>query len=1134
MTTTSELLVFDKELLEERQWWVGKLSQQVGKPGLVPDFDTDGPPAAEHCVTGIELSRDLYKKLLRTANNSPFLLYAVLMAGLKACLYRFTGGKRIVVGSPALKALNRANALAIADELDGGLSFKQLLLNVRQSLLEAYARQNYPYHRLVEDLGLRDQDFGTRLFEITLSLGSIHGELPPTGCSIRIFFDGDRTEGLSGLVEYDRSLFKRETVELFMKCYRNLLGHAADSVEKPIHEMPILDDAERDKILLTWNSTESGLPAEACVHRRFEEHASRNPDAVAAVYEDYHLSYRRLNERANQVSRYLRRQGVGPEAVVGILMEPSLEMIIGIIGILKAGGAFLPLDASYPKERLLFMLDNSQASILLTSEQLAGRAANSTARVIALDAEWGNISAESNENYLSPQSGDNLAYLIYTSGSTGLPKAVLLHHRGACNLAEAQSKVFGLGSGHRVLQFASLSFDASVWEILMALLGGGTLFLGSKESLMPGPALVELLRSHAITHITLPPSVLSALPKDELGLLSTVIVAGEACSAQMVRDWSGGRRFFNAYGPTETTVCATVCECRDTGRTPSIGRPISNFQVYILDDHLQPVPVGVVGEMYIGGVGLARGYLREFGQTAQKFVADPFASRPGSRLFKTGDLARFRSDGQIEFVGRVDHQVKIHGLRIELGEIEAALRKDAGVREAVVMVREDPPGGKRLVAYVVPHAQSRLTADELRSYLRGRLPEFMLPSAFVLLESFPLTSAGKVDRKALPAPATGEAGGKYTPPRDAIELRLVQIWEDLLGAQPIGVNNDFFELGGNSILVAVLIVKIQRAFGVRIPVALLFQNPTVEKLGVILRRHAQSLPQSPLVAIQPKGARRPFFCVHPAGGNVTCYVSLARELGTDQPFYALQDRGLDPEASLHNSIEGMAAEYVEVLRGLQPEGPYLLGGWSMGGIVAYEMGVQLRRAGQDVGLLALFDTPAPAAASGAESEDEMDDAALLVDILGNVLGEAPQLSVDYLRRLSPDEQMLCVIDLARKANRAIPDLDLAQAHRLLHVFKNNSGITRAYRPQPYPGRITLFRAGETGDDHMHGPALGWDHWAMSGVDIPSVPGTHQTMIFSPHVQRLAERLSASLDEAQTRSGRHLINSIPHLKQMPTS
>lgn len=1125
MSATSEILVFDKELMEEKQWWVQKLSQDIGKSSLAPDYDRTHQASADYSAFDVELSEQLCKKLSKTTNNSPFLLYAVLMAGLKACLYRFTGSKKIVVGSRALKEAARINVLAIVDELDDSLSFRQLLMNVRQSLLDAYARQNYPFARLVEDLGFQRSDFGNPLFDVALSLRSIHGELPPSGCDINITFEKGVGESVSGVVEYKAALFKQDTIERFIKCYANLLDNALENVQGKIYEIPILDETDRNQILFAWNDTRLETQAEPCIHRLFEERVSSAPDAVAVEFGDKHVSCRELNQRANQLAHYLRKLGVGPETVVGLFIEPSLEMIIGVLGILKAGGAFLPLDADYPPERILFMVDNSQAPVLLTLQRLIAKLPNNSAKVVAVDTEWEAISAESKENVASRVASDNLAYLIYTSGSTGSPKAALLQHRGACNLAKAQAKVFGLSSGDRIMQFASLSFDASVWEILMALLGGGKLCLGSKEALMPGPAFVEMLRDHDITHITLPPSVLSALPSRELNFLTTIIVAGEACPAELVRDWAGGRRFFNAYGPTETTVCATVCECSDTGRTPSIGRPIANSQVYLLDEHLQPVPVGVVGEIYIGGLGLTRGYLRKFGQTAQKLVPDPFSSTPGARLFKTGDLARFLPDGNIEYVNRIDHQVKIHGYRIELGEIEAAIRRCTDVREAVVTARDDLPGGKRLVAYVVPHAERQLTPDMLRSHLRETLPEFMLPSSFMLMESFPLTPAGKVDRKALPAPTRDESEDKSIAPRDAVELQLVQICEDILSTQPIGVRNDFFESGGNSILAAVLIGQIKKAFGVKIPVALLFQEPTIERLGIIVRQRSESTRQSSLVAIQPKGLRRPFFCVHPAGGNVICYVELARQLGTGQPFFGLQAQGLDAEARHHKTIEEMAAHYVDLLRSVQLEGPYFLGGWSMGGIVAYEMAVQLEREGQEVGLLALFDTPAPIPPASDQPEQEMDDAALLVAILSNILGDDHQLSEDYLRQLGPDEQLLCVMEMARKANRAIPDLDLGQAQRLLHIFKNNSNIARAYTPQPYYGRLTVFKAVERDGGDTY---LGWETVAKGGIDIQIVPGRHQNMIFHPHVQTLAERLRTCLDGAEAGSSKRDYLEHAHL------
>src|SRR5918992_3507675 len=462
---------------------------------------------------------------------------------------------------------------------------------------------------------------------------------------------------------------------------------------------------------------------------------------------------------------------VGPEVLVGVCLERSLELVVGLLGVLKAGGAYVPLDPSYPPERLAFMLEDAEVSVLLTQAHLEAGLPKTNAQVLCLDRQWETIAKEPQSNPLSAVTPENLAYVIYTSGSTGRAKGTLLPHRGLCNVSEAQVRTFGLGPGDRVLQFASFSFDASTFEIVMALRAGATLSLGRPESLLPGPALIRLLQDMAITLVTLPPSVLSRLPTEELPALRTITVAGEACSADLAVRWAEGHRFFNLYGPTEGTIWATTGECLDDGHTLPIGRPIANTQLYLLDHHLRPVPVGVPGELHLGGIGLARGYLQRPELTAEKFLPHPFSERPGERLYRTGDLARYLPDGNLEFLGRLDHQVKVRGFRIELGEIEACLGGHPGVREAVVVVREDHPGEKRLVAYVVGAEEP----EALRGYLRAKLPEYMVPTAFMQLAALPLTPNGKVDRKALPAPERVGAEG-YEAPRTPTEECLAGIW----------------------------------------------------------------------------------------------------------------------------------------------------------------------------------------------------------------------------------------------------------------------------------------------------------------------------------------------------------------------
>jgi amino acid adenylation domain-containing protein/non-ribosomal peptide synthase protein (TIGR01720 family) len=553
------------------------------------------------------------------------------------------------------------------------------------------------------------------------------------------------------------------------------------------------------------------------------------------VFEDQRLTYGALNRRANQLAHHLRALGVGPETLVGVCLERSLELVVALLGVLKAGGAYVLLDPEYPAERLAFMLADAGAPVLLTQAPVLERLPRQGAHVVCLDMEWPLIARQPEENLVGGAQPEHLAYVIYTSGSTGTPKAVLLEHRGLCNLVAAQIRDFAMGPRSRVLQFAALGFDAVVSEVFVTLVAGATLCLARRERLLPGPGLTTLLREQRITSVTLPPSALAVLPADDLPDLRSILSAGEPCSAEIVARWAPGRQFFNAYGPTEATVGVTLAACSPDGRSPPIGRPIANKRVYLLDAHLEPVPVGVAGELCIGGVGLARGYLGRPDLTAERFVPDPFAAIPGARLYRTGDLARYRADGAIEFLGRTDHQVKIRGFRVELGEVEAVLGRHPGVREAVVLAREDTPGDKRLVAYVIAEVPAAApTIGQLRSYLKERLPEYMVPTAFMMLDALPLTPNGKVDRPALPAPdsARPHLASAFVAPRTPVEARLAEFWAQILGLNRVGVHDNFFELGGDSILTIQIIARAQQA-GLHFTPKQIFQHPTIAELAAV-------------------------------------------------------------------------------------------------------------------------------------------------------------------------------------------------------------------------------------------------------------------------------------------------------------
>jgi amino acid adenylation domain-containing protein len=897
--------------------------------------------------------------------------------------------------------------------------------------------------------------------------------------------------------------------------FQTLLEGIVANPEQRLSDLPLLTQPERQQLLVEWNDTQVAYPKDVCIHQLFEAQVEQTPEAVAVVFEDQQLTYGELNRRANQVAHHLRSLDVGPNSLVGICVERSLEMIVGLLGILKAGGAYVPLDPAYPQERLAFMLEDASVPVILTQRQLVESLPKHQARIVCLDTDWEIIEGQREENPGCSLTPENLAYVIYTSGSTGKPKGVLVPHSGVSNLATAQIRIFNVQPNSRVLQFASLSFDASVSEVVMALLAGATLVMGTRDSLLPGATLIKLLRDFAVTTVTLPPSVLAVLPANELPALRTIIVAGEACSRDLFAKWSSGRRFFNAYGPTESTVCATIAECTDSSDSPPIGRPIANIQVYILDAQLQPVPIGIPGELYIGGAGLARGYINEPELTAYRFILNPFTNEQGSRLYKTGDRARYLPDGNIEFLGRLDDQVKIRGFRIELGEIEAVLGQHPAVQETVVVVREDIPGSKRLIAYVVVNQTSAPTVSQLHQFLKQKLPEYMIPSAIVKLEALPLTPNGKVDRRALLAPDTArpELQSAFVAPRDTLELQLVQIWEDVLNVRPIGVTDNFFNLGGHSLLAVRLIALLQQQFGQNLPLATLFQAPTIEHLASNLRQPTDRQQWSPLVKIQSGGSKRPFFCVPGAGGNVLYFYHLARHLGSDQPFYGLQARGLDGEQMPHTQVEDMAAYYIEALQTVQPQSPYLLGGHSFGSYVAFEMALQLLHQGQEVALLAILDTPAPLPRNKSVEFEHDDDARHLIDVattIEQLLGKNLSVSYEDLQPLAPDEQLNYILERLKTVNFFPPEAKLPQLRGLVQVFKANHQ-THYVQQEVYPNQITVFPASEQFWDD---PAMGWDKVSSEPVETYSVPGDHITMVTEPHVRVLGEKLRACLDKAQ--------------------
>jgi amino acid adenylation domain-containing protein len=830
---------YHEQTEETKGYWRGKLCNLTERSYLLADYERPSTYLDERERLSVTLPPEVCERLNKLSGNSPFLLYTALHAALKVCLHKYSGSTRIVVGSPSRKALEEtnepANALCIVDEVRGEMSFKQLLMSVRETLLEAYANQNYPFARLVRDLKLERVEDRNPLFDVAVALADIHAPLPSARNDLTFTFNRENDERITGTAEFNQNLFRPQSIERFTAHFVRVLEQALEDSSRPISALQMLNEEERRLLLVSWNDTGVARVGSSTVQSLFEEHAARTPDAVALVFEDRQLSYAEVNARANQLAHRLRALGVAGEVPVAICLERSMELVVGMLAILKAGGAYLPLDPASPTERLAYILRDAGVRVALSSERLADRLSGHEIQVVCLDAEAATIAQECEESPAVELAEDNLAYVIYTSGSTGRPKGALLQHRGLSNLVRAQAEAFGVDSSSRVLQFASASFDASVSEVFVTLAAGATLILAQQSALMPGEPLARLLREQSITTVTLPPSALAVMPETELPALRTLIVAGEACPASLVARWSRGRRFLNAYGPTETTVCASIAVCREDGGKPSIGRPIANTKIYLLDEQLEPVPVGVPGQLFIGGDGLARGYLHRPDLTAERFVPHPFSSTPGQRLYDSGDRARFLPDGSIEFLGRLDQQVKIRGFRIELGEVEAVLNESEGIREAAVVVREGANGEKRLVAYVVAATGAVGEASQLRAYMKERVPEYMIPSVFVGLAELPLTVSGKVDRQALPE-VEREEGAVYEAPRTATEESLAGIWKQVLGVERVGIHDNFFELGGHSLLAMQLNSRVCQMFQIEIGINSLFGAPTVATLAELIEK----------------------------------------------------------------------------------------------------------------------------------------------------------------------------------------------------------------------------------------------------------------------------------------------------------
>jgi len=876
----ADFAIWQREYLqgEIRQNQLNYWQKQLAAAPALLHLPTDRPRPPEQRFEGDQingiLSPELSQDLNKLSREKGVTLFMTLLTAFKVLLYRYTGQEDILVGTPIANRTRSelagligffVNTLVLRTDLAGNTSFSEALKQVRKTATDAYDHQDLPFEMLVEALQPERNMSYTPLFQVMFGLDNeVLNEMDLEGIKAtpqplefkKAKFDLSlsiqvKEAGLTAHWEYNTDLFNGETIERMNGHFLALLEGIIANPSERISQLPLLTKSEQQQLLIDWNNTEVDYPVDKCIHQLFEEQVERTPDTVAVIFEEQELTYNELNCRANQLAHYLQSLGVKPDELVGICVERSLEMIVGLLGILKAGGAYVPLDPDYPLERISLMLEDAGLKVLLTQQKLIDKLSESQANIniVCVDADLPVISKEEQKNLITTIKYSNLAYVIYTSGSTGIPKGVLVTHQGLLNLVFWHQNTFEITNLDKATQLAGTGFDAAVWELWPYLTAGASIYLVKPEILISLVELQKWLAAKKITISFLPTPIaeqLLSLEWTEINVsLRTILTGGDKLN-QYPSNFIPFQ-VVNNYGPTENTVVTTsgvvISGEKNNSLSPAIGRPIFNTQIYILDSNLQPVPVGIPGEIHISGAGLARGYLNRPELTQEKFIPNPFSNSPDSRLYKTGDLARYLPDGNLEYLGRIDNQVKIRGFRIELGEIETILSQHSAVKTAIVIAREDETEQKRLVAYIVPQAegisaqqeQNFIAVTELRQFLKAKLPEYMIPSAFVILESLPLTPNGKIDRRALPAPEF-QSEEQYVAPRNPIEEILSSIWVKVLKVAQVGIHDNFFELGGHSLLATQLISRIREAFQVEMPLRELFVAPTIAELAQEIKR----------------------------------------------------------------------------------------------------------------------------------------------------------------------------------------------------------------------------------------------------------------------------------------------------------
>ncbi|MCX6248516.1 MAG: amino acid adenylation domain-containing protein [Bacteroidetes bacterium] len=1139
------------EYKQQLEYWKKELS---GIPDILK-LPADHPRPKIQTYHGAEyhfsIDRGLKEKLGLISQKNGTSQFTPLLAAFAVILSRYSLQDDLVIGVPVAKRNHfelesligvLINSLPVRFTFSEETTFTDTVRLTKQKFFAAFENQEVPFERLVEELKVKRNMSSPPVFQTLFNYLTVYQkEIRLPGLLFEMK-DGvrdtaqvdltltihDHKTSLDCNFEYNTDLFSKTTIVRLAGHFLSFLQQIPTKEDLPVRTISILTPEESDRMLWDWNQTKADYPFDKCIHHQFEEQVRKTPDSVALVFESDELTYSELNSRANQLAHYLVRRGAREDTFIAICLERSIDLMVGILAIAKTGGTYLPLDPIYPKVRLGLILDDAQPVLMLTQASLIEKLPENKAEIIFVDDKelFRNESAE-NLAFGNPQKA---AYILYTSGSTGKPKGVQVKHNSTLNAVNAITKKLKVTSHDTLMAVTTVAFDVAEMDFYLPLLNGARLVIANQETVHD----IELLKSKIessgatlflATPVTFKMLILSSWKgKKDLRILS----GGEALSRELagkLLDRCG--EVWNGYAPTETTIYSLVQQVNTANTTGDgyveLGRPLDNTLLYVLNSKKVPVPAGIPGELYIGGEGVSVGYLNLPEMTKERFIQDPFGQDPEKRFYKTGDLVKYLPDGTVAFLNRIDFQVKIRGFRIELGEIESVLLQVKGIKENVVIVREDASGEKMLIAYYTLENKSAISHKELRQHLKERLPDYMIPAAFVAMEKFPLTSTLKIDRNALPDPDlnVSRESTVYVGPKTQTEQKLARIWGSVLSQKKIGIHDDFFEIGGHSMIAVSLMLKIEKELNIRLPLASLFERSTIHLLAELIDQDSESIEWRSLVPIRPTGTKKPLFLVHGLGLNVLLYTTIINFLDPEQPVYGLQAKGLNGIDTPLDTLEEIASYYISEIQSIDKEGPYALAGFSLGGRIAYEMARQLEEMGKEISFLGVLD----ATAEGSVTHQPFLERHLyrinymMRYVSWNIASffkEPNETKFSVIRR-----RWKGLVKRVRGLDIKIDEKEIVSKGKkselpkyLRKVHGANRRANRNFFIRPYNGTVHLFKAQKQTFYIPEPETYGWDRVARGGVVVHEIPGEHSSTFAPPNDKYFAEILQRTMDESR--------------------